>query len=438
LMIVGLLLAASSSATPARALQAEDVQQVGGIVAARLQTALAAEKRTPSNRYTSKANRRPATECQKRSPEPWPAETPDVQLSSHETCKDFPSPDELLTMVRNGGQLKWSGRTIDPEQMANFSRAWTEDFHPSKALQAAEGANLLVFIASPRSGHTLIGALLDAHPNVVLAEELGMVSRYRWLPVKEDHPSDKDTAKPLKTRKDMLSKIVEQSTACGFLGRYQTGYSYSVRGAYNGQWSCRIDAFGDKSGGQTTKFLLGFEESRSTQEPVRAIHQALKTFGTMVDQMSVPAVKVIAVHTNDNKSDDSDKMHLRSHLGEFCNGVVNCTDPGRVSAARDLLLHGMSWPRHVSHGGETHETTLDVLDIDDFACDPERWLRKLCRFVGLDEDEDYIKKAVAMVDAKYCHATGQRSSSERRHKADHEQHEADWLEYWWLENTATD
>jgi hypothetical protein len=37
-----------------------------------------------------------------------------------------------------------------------------------------------MFIGCPRSGHTLIGAILDAHPNVVIAHELDALKYIRY------------------------------------------------------------------------------------------------------------------------------------------------------------------------------------------------------------------------------------------------------------------
>ena len=176
----------------------------------------------------------------------------------------------------------------------------------------------------------------------------------------------------------MLHEIVADSTACGFFGRYQTGYEYSVRGAYNGQWSCRIDTIGDKKGGMTVHYLLGDRKGLSKEK-------AIQRFGEMLDMLQVPALKVVVVLTNDKH--------------------------GSVRQARDILLNEMSWPRKMP-GGQA--TSIDTLEVEDFACRPESWLRKLCRFVGLDEDEDYLEKATAMVDTRYCHNTGDRSNADRR------------------------
>jgi hypothetical protein len=37
---------------------------------------------------------------------------------------------------------------------------------------------MLIFIGYPRSGHSLIGSLLDAHPNVVIANEYDILSSW--------------------------------------------------------------------------------------------------------------------------------------------------------------------------------------------------------------------------------------------------------------------
>ena len=40
----------------------------------------------------------------------------------------------------------------------------------------------LLFIGYPRSRHTLVSALMDAHPNIMLANELNMIGMYKGHP----------------------------------------------------------------------------------------------------------------------------------------------------------------------------------------------------------------------------------------------------------------
>ena len=58
---------------------------------------------------------------------------------------------------------------------------------------------LALFIGYARSGHTLIGALLDAHPHIVIANELDIFERWKeW--------TDEE-----KTRENVMNKIYENS-----------------------------------------------------------------------------------------------------------------------------------------------------------------------------------------------------------------------------------
>lgn len=96
-----------------------------------------------------------------------------------------------------------------------------------------------MFIGYPRSGHSLIGSLLDAHPNVVIAHEadtLRMVERR--MP-----------------RNDIFVTLLENSRAYAEAGRAETGYSYEVPGQWQGRFS-KLLVIGDKKGGQSALALL--------------------------------------------------------------------------------------------------------------------------------------------------------------------------------------
>ena len=104
-----------------------------------------------------------------------------------------------------------------------------------RADAVAQNASLLIFVASGRSGHTLVGSLVDAHPNAMVSNELNLPALFI-----------KHSERP---RQFFLEHMMANSLMCGILGRTQTGYSYSVPGAYTGQWRDRISVIGDKKGG---------------------------------------------------------------------------------------------------------------------------------------------------------------------------------------------
>lgn len=95
-----------------------------------------------------------------------------------------------------------------------------------------------MFLGYPRSGHTLIGSLLNAHPEVLIAHELNAL-RY----VQRGF-----------TRDQLFALLVRRDREFGALGRCWSGYDYAVDGGWQGQWRT-LRVIGDKRGGASTRLL---------------------------------------------------------------------------------------------------------------------------------------------------------------------------------------
>jgi len=116
------------------------------------------------------------------------------------------------------------------------------------------------FIGYPRSGHSLIAALLDAHPNMIWANELGAL-----LYVHAGF-----------SRHQILNLILRNSVASARSARAWEGYNFPVPQQWQGR-SSQIHVVGDKQSEGTTlrlqarPFLL--ERLRQTMKvPVKFIH----------------------------------------------------------------------------------------------------------------------------------------------------------------------
>ncbi len=89
-----------------------------------------------------------------------------------------------------------------------------------------------MFIGYPRSGHSILGALLDAHPNIVIAHQLGVLKYIlgRF------------------SRNQIYYLLLKNSELHSKTGRKSSGYSYEVKN----QWQCRfkeLKIIGDNRGG---------------------------------------------------------------------------------------------------------------------------------------------------------------------------------------------
>ena len=76
---------------------------------------------------------------------------------------------------------------------------------------------MALFIGYPRSGHTLISALLDAHPHIIIANEFGIFERWRKWRRHE------------KTRENLINKMYENSV------REAQGFEFRSREKKRGQ-----------------------------------------------------------------------------------------------------------------------------------------------------------------------------------------------------------
>jgi len=117
---------------------------------------------------------------------------------------------------------------------------------------------ICLFVGYPRSGHSLVGALLDSHPQATVSHELDLLTRWaeggQWP--------------------DLAESIVKNSQRCAFVGRTQSGYDYSLPG--QGPVPNPL-LLGDKKGGRTAHYLLNdpdllhrFQEA--TPWPIHLIH----------------------------------------------------------------------------------------------------------------------------------------------------------------------
>ena len=101
---------------------------------------------------------------------------------------------------------------------------------------------LCLFVGHPRSGHTLVGAMLDAHPDVVIAQKLDVLRL---------------VAGPSSLRA-VVGAILASSGDAARTGRAASGYDYEIPGQWQGRHR-ELRVVGDKSAGHTTRRLARSE-----------------------------------------------------------------------------------------------------------------------------------------------------------------------------------
>lgn len=197
-----------------------------------------------------------------------------------------------------------------------------------------------MFLGYPRSGHSLVGSLLDAHPDAVIAHELDAL---RYL-------------RAGFSRNQIFALIVDNDRQFSEQGRQaKVDYTYAVPGQWQGRFR-QLRVIGDKKGGHSTAALA--------RDP--------KLVTRLRSRVGLP---LRFVHVIRNPYDNIATIFARSPKGDLAGAVEHY-----------LGLHrGVATVRQRLEPGE-------ILDLhyEDLLEDPAGRLGELCSFLGLPPAEDYL------------------------------------------------
>jgi Sulfotransferase family len=225
--------------------------------------------------------------------------------------------------------------------VADTAAQWWHD-----RLQFSQVRTFCIFIGYQRSGHSLVGALLDAHPEAVIAHELGALSLFSAG----------------MRRRELYKRILENERAFAREGASpRPGYELSVPGAWQGR-STRLRVIGDKQGGESTRVLAAESDlvprlERKLRVPVRVIHVVRNPYDNIASIMRKPNNR--RLHRISQRHFDTLRANarLRKRLGE------------RVMDVR-------------------HEELVAA---------PREQLTQLCRFLGLEPTPAYLESCSRVV-----------------------------------------
>ncbi len=95
-----------------------------------------------------------------------------------------------------------------------------------------------MFSGYPRSGHSLVGAVMDAHPQMIISHELDVIEMmHRGFSYRQ-----------------ICAMIMENSHRFAMEGRIWSNYKYDIPGQWQGK-ARNLKVIGDKKGGRTSLLL---------------------------------------------------------------------------------------------------------------------------------------------------------------------------------------
>lgn len=211
---------------------------------------------------------------------------------------------------------------------------------------------LCIFAGYPRSGHTLIGALLNAHPEMLIAHELNLLHY-----VKAGYD-----------RNGLFTKLIGQDKWFAARGNVWTGYSYKVKGQWQGRFR-ELKVIGDKRGGTTSNELY--------ERP--SLLDDLKQTATL-------PLKIIHIYRN-----PFDNIATRARGGNYYNRRVT---PARLH--QEIARHFQE-VEAVENIRQKKQYDIYELSHEQFMADPRRHLTDMCRFLKVEPYEDYLDDSLRII-----------------------------------------
>jgi len=211
-----------------------------------------------------------------------------------------------------------------------------------------------VFIGHPRSGHSLVGVLIDAHPDAIMSHELDAM----------------EYVKAGFSRDQIYSMIIKRSKTFAEQGRKRGGYLYIVPNQWQGRFR-KLLVIGDKKGaGSATKFGIDTTLFNKFQKLININIKFIHVIRNPYDTISS-----ICKRYSDRKRREPDISEIINKYFLRCEYIMNLKKQIDTSALLDIK----------------HESLIKN-SKDNVA--------KICRFLGLEVLEDYVGDCASIIFTK--------------------------------------
>ena len=193
-----------------------------------------------------------------------------------------------------------------------------------------------------RSGSSLIGDLLSAHPNIVMDNESGIIRKY--------------VDKEFTSRESLLSFMIKHDIDRAYKKNY-------IAGQYQHHYDGNIEIVGDKHSSNNSRFLMK-TESNKLEELEKFIKLPIKLLFNVRNPYDMVASMVKA--TWDGK--ESRDKKIKEAISFFtCRSADNMKLINQVSADRIFMIR-----------------------LEDFIASPEKMLADICDFLSVAKTPAYL------------------------------------------------
>ncbi|KAJ7380725.1 hypothetical protein OS493_007098 [Desmophyllum pertusum] len=245
----------------------------------------------------------------------------------------------------------------------------------------------VMFIGYPRSSHSLVGSILDAHPKIIISNEYHIIEKwniYRDIALKSSGMSKYLLFYNLHSISTWQATFGSRARKPIFIDDHI--YSYNVPGAWQGTFNGKLKVIGDKRGGGTTmelsekpeKFAILKELNEILGIPLKFLHVIRNPF----DVISTWVLRLLnaRLRVNDGKTKINSSWAVDNAIKSFFELIET------NERIRQLYGHAV----------------LDVLSHE-LILKPRETMKTICTFIGVTCNEDYLYQAENIMFGKPSH-----------------------------------
>ena len=212
-----------------------------------------------------------------------------------------------------------------------------DDSLPTSVVQNVQ--RFLFFVGYARSGHSILGSLLDSHPHMVVAHEYDLFSK--WIKNPKSHFD----------KKWLFNSLLDNSRNNSLQGlrtmkARKKGYTLAIPGGWQGQYNKNIIVIGDKAGGLTAQFFRKnntlfeqvYQELQKTLDiPVHVLHVIRNPFDNIATMLLYNTHQKQSVNTTSKYKDDFAVREQVKHYFKQVKSVLTMIN--KVFPLRVIEIH---------------------------------------------------------------------------------------------------
>ena len=242
---------------------------------------------------------------------------------------------------------------------------------------------MVFFVGNDRSGSSILGSLMDAHPHTIITNDFNL---FKNIP-----PLAADCTNQ-RINKELFNSMYLKSTSdvFGIRANLSKGYSLGVKGMWQGAYDRHIDVIGDKNSGNTTRYYLKnegeFERNyRNLKKrlgiPMRIIHAIRNPF----DIIATDAV----ITYGDRETFRNLKQAFSSTGGKREISQHKFNKPNQIYRYIVYIFALFEAAQELTDSLFGEENVLEVHNCD-LVDDPRGTMSRIFDFLGVDTSEHYL------------------------------------------------